>query len=57
MSFATQMKKSAQEKLNDAFAALLQAIGDGVEYPDALWKVSYKHKVSYETLQEMYDNQ
>jgi len=34
---------------------LLKLIANGIEFPDASWKISQKHKVSCEVLQKAYD--
>lgn len=46
-----------QARLNEAYSVLLQMIAVGVEYPDAIWKVSQRFNVSHDTLQQMYDGE
>lgn len=44
-----------QEQLDLAFGELLQEIAGGREYPDAIWIITQRHRVSSVAMQEMYD--
>lgn len=44
-------------KLDKALKELLEQVANGREFPDAVFEVSYKHKVSESKLTELYDNE
>jgi hypothetical protein len=51
------MRYTPAQRLETALANLTRRIEAGEEFPDACWRASCAHNVSYEALQDAYDNQ